>query len=319
MPLDLSACTIRVPVGDSLLPLYEFLSGCFPADRPVFDEMTRTGKRFYTLTCYALYRGQEILGNVSLMPMRVWLGGRAAPVVGVACVATAPQHRRQGVARHLLGHALGLVDRQDLPSVLFTGVPETYRGAGFQSVPQPYLAACASAMDFHARGFDGESLAALDDRPLGQLATIYAGEYPDYDGKVDRDRDYWQFYALLWNAYRRSTLLLCRRRGRLLGYARCDRHGDRLTVCELCARPSAPEVAEALLGLVQEQAGRAGVDLLSFALPPDHFVWPVLQQHAVALRPEPPGVARETFMVRPAAGHASPALLRLTWPLADKF
>ena len=54
-------------------------------------------------------------------------------------------------------------------------------------------------------------------------------------------------------------------------------------------------------------------------LPPDHFAWPVLRRHDVAIEPEPPGVAREAFMVRPAPGQLRPALLRLQWSLADKF
>jgi len=87
----------------------------------------------------------------------------------------------------------------------------------------------------------------------------------------------------------------------------------------LCADPSAVEVCEALLGLLRDQAARAEVDVMTFALPPDHFVWPVLRGHGVTLGPEPDGVARETFMVRPAPGLPCPDLLRLQWSLADKF
>jgi len=314
-----SDCRIRIPRGGLLDRLYEFLSECFPPDRAVFAEMARTGKGFYTWTPHTLFCGSEILGNVSLMPMRIWLDGRVTRIVGIASVATAPQCRRQGVASYLLHYALSLIDPQPTPCVLLTGLPGVYEGVGFREVVQEYRAVRVSQLDFTARGFEAKPLESLDDARLSQLAGIYAEKYPDYDGKLDRDPDYWQLYAMLFNLSARSQLLLCARGGELLGYARFDQDGDRLTVCELCAEPSAAEVCQALLGFLREFAARARAEWLSFALPPDHFVWPALRQHGVAIEPEPPGVAREKFMVRPASRQPQPALLRLQWSLADKF
>jgi hypothetical protein len=203
--------------------------------------------------------------------------------------------------------------------VLLTGLPEVYEGVGFQAVVQEYLAAGVSQVNFSSRGFDRRLLASLDEDRLPQLARMYAEEYPNYDGKIDRDPDYWQLYAMLFNLLPKSQLLLCVQGDKMLGYARFDEDGDRLTVCELCAQPSAVDVCEALLGFLREHADRADAGLLSFALPPGHFAWPVLRRHGVALNPEPPGVARETFMVRSASGQPAAALLRLQWSLADKF
>ena len=90
MDRDFSQYQIRVPRGRDLQRLHDFLSECFPPDRPVFAEMARSGKGFYTWSPYALYRGSEIVANVSLMPMRIWLEGRVRDVVGVASVATVP-------------------------------------------------------------------------------------------------------------------------------------------------------------------------------------------------------------------------------------
>ena len=90
MDRDFSQHQIRVPSGGELVQLYEFLSECFPTDRPVFDEMSRTGKRFYTWSPHTLFHGDQIVANVSLVPMRIWLEGRAPGVIGIASVATAP-------------------------------------------------------------------------------------------------------------------------------------------------------------------------------------------------------------------------------------
>jgi predicted acetyltransferase len=319
MHRDWSDCEFRVPSGDSVERLYEFLSECFPPDRPVFAEMARTGKRFYTWTPHALYRGDEIVGNVSLMPMRIWLDGRVTKVMGVASVATAPQYRRQGVARDMLRRALGLVDPQDVPCVLLTGLPEVYQGVGFRVVPQDYRAVRVSQMNFTSRGLDGSLLESLDDARLFELTRVYDQEYPNCDGKVDRDSDYWQLYAMLFNLAPQSRILLCTRGAEMLGYVRFDQEEGRLTVCELCAEPSAADVCEALLGLLQEFAAHANAEWLSLAIPPGHFAWALLRRHGVAVEPEPTGVAREAFMVRPASGQPRPSLLGLQWSLADKF
>jgi hypothetical protein len=194
-----------------------------------------------------------------------------------------------------------------------------YERFGFQAVKQEYLAAPASQLGCVTHGFDREVLALVDDRRLPSLVQTYGEAYPNYDGKIDRDTGYWQFYVMLFNLLPRSKIVLCTRGGPTLGYARFDEDDDRLTVCELCAEPSAVAVCEALLGLLRDHAARAGIEVVSFALPPDHFVWPVLRRHGVTLGPEPSGVARETFMVRPAPACPNPALLRLQWSLADKF
>ena len=319
MTFDDGSSVIRSPTGDELPELYTFLSDCFPTDRPLFDELRRTGRRLYTWTPTACWIHGRIVGSAALMPVRVWLGGQAIELAGVASVATAPERRRQGIARRLLERVLRSVDEQALPSVLFTGMPDVYRSLGFQPTTQHYRAARASLAAFRCEHFDEQVCTELDPRQIERLAAIYERQYPNYDGKVVRDADYWWLYAALLRFTPHSQALLCSRRGELLGYARFDRQQDRITITELCAKPAAADVAEALLGFLQRQALRAGVEWLSLALPPQHFAWPLLQGAAVAIHKEPPGANRETFMVRPSLSAADSRLLRLQWSLADKF
>ena len=318
MKLDLAECEIRTPGGDDLLALYRMLMDVFPVDRPVFTEMIETGKRFYTWTPYALYQGAELLGSVSLMPVGIWLGGQAVEVVGIASVATRKEHRRKGVARHLMRHGLGIVDERSAPAVLLTDLPAVYEGLGFKAVKQTYPAACVPEMDFGTGGFDCELVDCLDQGRLERMASIYADEYPNYDGKVFRDRDYWRLYQMLFDLYPKSRILLCTSHERTLGYARIEVEGDRLLLSELCARADAVE-ATALLGFVADCARQVGVGLVTLALSPDHFASETLQRHGVLLQPEPAGAHRETFMVRPRPGEPPGPLERLHWSLADKF
>jgi len=267
MDVDLSKCRIRTPTGNELLSLYQMLMEVFPPDRPVFAEMIEKGRRFYTWTPYALYRGDELLGNVSLMPVRIWMAGRPVRVVGIASVATRKEHRRKGVARRLLQHALSIVDQQRAPAVLLTGLPAVYQGLGFETIGQTYLAASAERVSFSSRGLDVEILGYLDPSHLRQLAEIYAGSYPNYDGKVVRDPDYWELYQMLFNLQPRWKILSCARHGRMVGYVRVEVEDDRLLVSELCGEASAGEVAEGLLHFVADHARQAERPLISFALP----------------------------------------------------
>ncbi|MFH1923209.1 MAG: GNAT family N-acetyltransferase [Planctomycetota bacterium] len=319
MELDLTQCEIRTPTGDALLSLYRLVIDAFPADRPVFTEMIEKGRRFYTWTPYALYRGEELLGNVSLVPVKMWLGGRRADVVGIASVATRREHRRKGIARHLMRYALGIVDEQLAPAVLFTDLPKLYEGLGFQRIEQTYPAASVREMDFTTSGFACELVDKLDRSHLESMAEIHAHDYPDYDGKVVRDPDYWQLYQMLFNPFPRLRLLFSTRQGRIAGYARVEVEPDRLLVSELCGRADATDAAEALLGFVAEYAREVQRDSVTFALPSDHFAGQILERRRVALEPEPPGAHRETFMVRPPAGEGLGALGALQWSLADKF
>lgn len=318
-PSDLSKCEVRTPTGAALVDLYEMLIEVFPVDRPVFTEMIEKDRRFYTWTPYALYEGERLLGNVALVPMRIWLEGEPAEVVGVASVATRSEYRRQGVARHLLRHAMGLVDERRLPAVLLTGMPRVYTGLGFQAVAQAYLAAPARSVDFASAGLECRLAERLQPSQLDEMAKLYAGGYPDYDGKVVRDPDYWQLYEMLFNPYPNVKLVFCVAPGGLAGYLRFEIEDDRLLISELCCRATLADAARALLGFAAGYARQSGRDLLTVALPSEHFAVQMLREAGVPLEPEPLGAHREAFMARPAQGEPLGRLGRIAWSLADKF
>ncbi len=319
MEIDLSRCEIRTPTGDDLLPLYEMLMDAFPVDRAVFSQMIEKGKRFYTWTPYTLYLDDQVLGNISLIPVRIWLADEKVETVGVASVATPTAYRRKGIAKHLIRHCMNIVDRQNRSCVLFTDLPGLYEQFGFQAIAQAYLAVPAGQMNFAAARFEFRMVETLDEWCLDQMSRLYAEQYPNYNGKVVRDPDYWQLYQMLVDPYPKVRVLFCIEGGQAVGYARLELETDRLLVSEVCCAESALGVAEALLGVAAKFSRQAGLELVTLALPPDHFAWPVLRHHNIEVLPEPAAPGRETFMVRPAAGEPLGPLGRLHWSPADKF
>ena len=316
MEVDFAECEVRTPTGAGLTGLYAMLMDVFEADRPIFAEMIETGKPFYTWTPYALYRGDEVLGNVSLVPMRIRLEGRVREVVGIASVATPMRYRRMGIATHLLGHCLRIVDGQSRPAVLFTDLPAMYERVEFQVIPQSYRTAQTGRMDFAGKSLEARVVEKVSGRDIEQLVRLFDERGATYEGTVVRDGAYWQLYEMLFNLYTKSKILFFTDAGEPCAYARVEVEGDRLLVCEVCGDEDG---VAALLGSVADYACEVQRDVITFALSPDHFVWQLLEDQKVELGPEPAGARRETFMVRPAAGEALGAFGRLQWSLADKF
>jgi predicted acetyltransferase len=319
MKTDLSNCEIRMPTGDERLPLYRLLMEIFPTDRPLITELIAEEYRFPNWPAYTLCSDNEVLGNVSLAPMQVWLDGRSSEVVGIAWVVTREEYRRQGVASRLLRRALEVVDEQGLPSVLFTGLPGVYEPLGFEVVPQVYLAAPAQQLASGRPKSDSRIHQILTPNLVETMARIHAQDNSNHDGKVVRDAKYWQLYRALFNANPNVRLLVHEQEDRAVGYVRIETENDRLLVSELCCPPAAVDVAQTLLGCVAELATDTERETITLALPRDHPAMRILRRSAVVLEPEPAGASRETFMVRAPESQVLGAIGELQWPLCDKF
>jgi predicted acetyltransferase len=319
MSLDFSKCVVRQPTGETLREMYRILWEMFPYDRPVYEEMLRTNKPFYTLISYALYEGEEFVGHAGIMPLRMWMNGRVLEVVGVGAVATVPKFRRLGVAHHLLTCCTDVIDQRRRLSVLYTELPRTYLAHGFEVVTQHYSACAITPSVWGQAGYELQLLEALNSEETAAMSGIYSNRYPNYNGKIDRDESYWDLYRMLFNPYPKPRIFLGRRGGKVYGYARFDQEDDRITITEMCCSPDNAELAEALLKNAWDYAARKGIALCSFALPPEHFVWPMLRQKGIKLAAEPGGVRREVFMARPTPGEPLAEIRNLQWSLADKF
>ena len=319
MKIDVSDCEIRMPTGDERLPLYRLLMEIFPTDRPLITGLIDEEDRFPNWPCYTLCSGSQILGNVSLAPMQVRLDGRSTELVGIAWVATREEYRRQGVANRLLRHALEVLDERGLPSVLFTGLPGVYEPLGFVAVPQVYLAAPAQQLAPGRPKLDSRIHQTLTPDLVETMAGIHARANSNHDGKVVRDRKYWQLYRALFNGNPNVGLLVREQKGRAAGYVRIETEDDRLLVSELCCPPAAADVAQTLLGWVAELATDTERETITLALPREHLAMQILRQSGVVLAPEPAGAHRETFMVRAPGNRPLGPLKTLQWPLCDKF
>jgi len=268
---------------------------------------------------YTLYRGDEILGNVTLLPMSVWLKGEVVDVVGIAAVATLEAYREMGVARYLMKYCLEQIDKEQKASVLFTEKPAIYEGLGFKRIEQRYFMAEVGDIQLENKGFDAKLCGTVTPEQMQKMAGVYTGNFGNYDGMVARTADYTSFYELCLNSYEEPRIIFCLDEGRMRGYIRVEPEGDGLLVSEICCDETAKDVAESLLYFAAEYARDNDLATMSFSLFSGHFAWKLLKEKSVPIEREAGCKGREVFMVRPAGNGELGAFADLQWSLSDKF
>lgn len=113
--------------GDRLARLIEqcFLSPAGSSEI-YFDRIGRGNFRF-------LRQAGQLLGGLALLPLGQWYGGRCVPMVGVAAVGIAPEHRGSGSALSLMQQALREMYAEGVPiSVLYPATQRLYRRVGYE-------------------------------------------------------------------------------------------------------------------------------------------------------------------------------------------
>ena len=111
MTIDFSKCRIIRPDGQAARKMYKGLWEIFPSDRLVYEEILNKNKTLYSMTNYALFRDDEFIGNVGLLPVSIRYNGEIIELIGIAAVATLPRFRKQGVFKYLMNHCIDLVDK----------------------------------------------------------------------------------------------------------------------------------------------------------------------------------------------------------------
>ncbi len=75
----------------------------------------------------------RVVGGLILIPMGQWFGGRSVPLIGIAGVAVAPEHRGRGVALALMNSALTEISKNGgVLSGLYPATRTLYRAVGYE-------------------------------------------------------------------------------------------------------------------------------------------------------------------------------------------
>jgi predicted N-acetyltransferase YhbS len=205
-----------------------YISRVFP--RLDFRPWFRCGGWTSRYEAHAIADGDEIVANVSVMRMRVVIGGREVRAAQLGAVGSVPEERGRGLVRPLLERVLAQLEREVGLVYLYANerVLEFYPKFGFRRAPE-------SAFELEAAVEPAPEPAPrldLDDRAQREawLAACAASVPPTERFGV---RDYGD--VALWHAcafYRRDVHVL--REGD--AYAVAVQRGDTLHLLDLAAR-----------------------------------------------------------------------------------
>jgi GNAT superfamily N-acetyltransferase len=318
LKIEFSQCEIIEPRGAVLKSFYRKMWEVFPYDRPIYDVLMKEEDSFYPMQNFALYYGNNLLGNSGIFPFRIWMPGGWVTILGIGAVATMPEYRRQGVASALLKHCMSLIDEKNVPSVLFTELPSVYEPSGFEIISQNYRAVPVKENTPDLPEKDFRTVGTLEGRDMETITRLYRSS-PVFTGKVQRDDSYWRFYRMMFNPYEKPEIVFFSPGGIEAGYARYERELDRLTLTELSCPGDREDIIQALLSFLYRKSLQAGFPMLTVAMSPDHAVWKYLRGQKLPSVPEAEGVRRETFMLRTAAEEKKQPGISLFWSLSDKF
>jgi predicted acetyltransferase len=175
--------------GDAgeMLAIAEILSWAFAF--PAADAepwMTKAGRE----NIRVLRKGKEIVATLVFVPMGQFFGGRRVPMVGVAGVATAPEHRGGGVATALMRSAVLDLHASGAPiSTLFPATRPLYRRAGYEP------AGCRFDVRIPVRGVSvkerGLTVRLMKESDRDAVVRLYREHAASRPGHLDRGSYIW--------------------------------------------------------------------------------------------------------------------------------
>jgi len=144
----------------------------------------------------------KLAAKLAVHPMRIWLNGRLVRMGGIAGVASWPEHRRQGLVRRLMLHALGVLRNEGMNvSFLHPFSIPFYRKFGWEVVADSVLLELPPAK---CAGFAMAGGMRRIERPLEELELLnrlrrtYAARFNTMN---DRDDAWWENSVLTGDRY----------------------------------------------------------------------------------------------------------------------
>lgn len=128
--------------------------------------------------------------QLTLLPLQVYIQGRAVPMGGIAGVATWPENRRQGLVAKLLTHTLQTMNEagQTL-SFLHPFLIPFYRKFGWEVYCEYKKYTIPVAM--FPRKTEIQGSIKRDTAELEILEQLYSRFAAEYNGTLQRDREWW--------------------------------------------------------------------------------------------------------------------------------
>ncbi|GAJ99685.1 LOW QUALITY PROTEIN: hypothetical protein JCM19055_2711 [Geomicrobium sp. JCM 19055] len=142
---------------------------------------------------WGAFEGERLASKVSMLPMNVYVQGVAMKACGVTGVSTWPEHRRGGLVRTLIKHALtDMVEKGQTLSLLDPFSVGYYRKFGWELYCDHSTAVFTSKEQFPKPSKDGTgSFDHVTKENWQRLQDVYQQLATRYTGMINRDEWWW--------------------------------------------------------------------------------------------------------------------------------
>lgn len=135
--------------------------------------------------------GRRVVSCLGRIPMAQWWGGKSVPMLGIAGVATPPEHRGCGHAKRMMQAAVREAAADGYPlSVLYASTQPLYRAVGYEQaghrfvskLPMQTLGATEKARD----------VVAIGPPEMDEVKDCYRRFAQNFAGMTDRTEYLWE-------------------------------------------------------------------------------------------------------------------------------
>lgn len=175
---------VDAALADQLIPTWIAAFGGTPAEWRRYVELL--GLRAHR----AARRDGRAVGGLALYETAQWFGGRAVPCAGLAAVAIAPEARRSGVARALLGAAFAELRARGVAlCALYPSNDGLYRALGCEHAGA--WVRYAQPLRLVGGGERELPVSPLDPLDPAALRALHRARAADEQGLLERDHALW--------------------------------------------------------------------------------------------------------------------------------
>ncbi|OKP96394.1 enhanced intracellular survival protein Eis [Paenibacillus sp. P46E] len=155
------------------------------------EERVETKLKFKPERVWGAFEDEVLGAQLTLLPLQVYIQGRAVPMGGIAGVSTWPENRRQGLVAKLLSHTLQTMNEagQTL-SFLHPFLIPFYRKFGWEVYCE--YKKYSIPVDKFPRKTEIQGTVKRDSAGLDTIEELYSRFAAEYNGTLQRDTDWWK-------------------------------------------------------------------------------------------------------------------------------
>lgn len=202
-----------------LAALLDILAATFGFSREQGEQYSRiVGVKNYRV----IRQDRTVIGGCALLPLGQFFGGISVPMIGIAAVGIAPEHRGKRTATLLMQAALREIREREIPiSTLYPATLPLYRSVGYEHAGHRFdIHIPAKALNFRWRD-EGLEVRRISPRDDDAVREVYRGRAMNCNGNLERSDFIWHRVKHPRGSTATGYLIVDPATGKAEGYTYC--------------------------------------------------------------------------------------------------